>query len=323
MTRVLVVGLGSIGQVHARLLAPLCTISVCDLDEARARDLGAELSCPFFTDIDQALAEKPDGVLIALPTHLHYDAALKALESGASVLVEKPLCDRLALAESLSKQGGDRLFTVCNMRFHNAVRAMRDAMPKLGQIYFARAQFGNYLPNMRPGVDYSRLYVAKRETGGGALMDCIHEIDYLIHLLGGVCDLKADLAKLSDLKIETEDYAGLILRHENGARSEVHLDYLQHYKRRGCEIIGENGTIIWHSMGKNPEHCKVEIFLKGEGRWRILYESDALYHKVCLEEMNKGFVARLQGEDVPELAGGEEGCAALRVIEKAYRQTES
>src|SRR5436309_2376616 len=98
---------------------------------------------------------------------------------------------------------------------------------------------------MRPGAEYRSLYCSRAEAGGGVILDAIHEIDYLAWLFGPVERVSAEAGRIGDLDIDVEDYASLALMHRGGVRSEIHLDYLQRWKRRGCEVVGSEGTLIW------------------------------------------------------------------------------
>ncbi|MEW6219303.1 MAG: Gfo/Idh/MocA family oxidoreductase, partial [Thermodesulfobacteriota bacterium] len=117
----------------------------------------------------------------------------------------------------------------------------------------------------------------RREAGGGVILDAIHELDYLGWILGPVATVNAAVAaRLSDLDIDVEDYACLALRHASGTVSEIHLDYLRPYKRRGCELVGEDGMLLWQSEGKNPEICSVRLFRRDRDQWETLHASDSL-----------------------------------------------
>jgi predicted dehydrogenase len=255
--------------------------------------------------MEEALAAKPDAVVVATPHHAHLPIARTALAAGADVLIEKPLSaslddvpDFLAKAERL----GRRVCVVCNMRFHPAVAALRRALPRIGRPLFARAQYGNYLPDMRPGADYRTLYCARADAGGGVILDAIHEIDYLVWLFGPVERVSAEAGRIGDLDIDVEDYASLALAHRAGVRSEIHLDYLQRSKRRGCEIVGSEGTLIWTSEGKAPEHCLVRFRPPGNRDWEtILEETDVEVGAPFVELMTR-FLAR-DGRDRDLLDG--------------------
>ena len=85
----------------------------------------------------------------------------------------------------------------------------------------------------------------QRELGDGAILDAIHEIDYIRWLLGEVAGTTCVAGKLSQLEIDTEDVAAILLRFETGAVEEIDLDYIQRAYRRTCQIIGEEGTLHW------------------------------------------------------------------------------
>ena len=98
--RVLVVGCGSIGRRHLRLLheRPDVAAAACDPDTAAAEGVTAiGAAIPFFTDLPAALREhRPDFAVVANPNRFHADAALAAMKAGAHVLCEKPIADTLA-----------------------------------------------------------------------------------------------------------------------------------------------------------------------------------------------------------------------------------
>ncbi len=311
--KLLIVGYGSIGKRHAANARAFGEVLVCEKDAERVKDFDGTTH----TDLDVALAEKPDGVVIALPNAYHYEAAKKALAAGAFVLVEKPICNDLSQARELVELGGERLFVVCNMRYHQAILALQDGITEIGKPLFARAQFGNYLPNMRVGVDYTSLYVAKEETGGGVVMDCIHELDYLQYLFGAAKDVSASVAKISDLRIETEDYAAISVTHESGVCSEIHLDYLQQVKQRGCEIIGSEGSVVWRSEGKSPEHCQIRVFNKDEQVWKTLIDEHDLDMNLCYVSLLQAFVNTINGQADPVLSDGSQGFKALALVKAA------
>jgi len=121
---------------------------------------------------------------------------------------------------------------------------------------------GSYLPEWRPGTDYRDNYAAREETGGGCILDCIHEIDLTRWYLGDVHEVFCMADHLSSLEIRTEDVAALMCRHASGALSEIHLDYVQRSYERGCHIVGEQGTVTWDF--NNPE---VRLFEAATKQW--------------------------------------------------------
>lgn len=319
--KLLVLGCGSIGKRHASNFAKLADVAVYDTN----RDAMRTLPVQTFDTLDLALAWQPDGVIVSTPHDTHLAMATRALQSGAHVLVEKPISHSLegvANLIHLASQQEKRLHVVCNMRFHSAVAVLKQHLTRVGQPLFARAYYGNYLPNMRPDADYQALYAAHRSQGGGVIRDAIHEFDYLRWFFGSVHFVTAEAGKLSNLSIDVEDYAAIQLQHKNGIRTEVHLDYLQHCKRRGCEIIGDQGTLIWESERKQPEFCRVRFFSKTKSSWETLYEnSDEPINKpyrILAEYFTQSLL-----EDVDVLANGDDGLRALHIAFAALESVET
>ncbi len=320
----LVVGCGSIGRRHAANAARLAVVSVADLDARKAADVAGSLGVEAFASVEAGLASGLDAVVIATPHHSHLSLASTALAVGADVLIEKPIAASLAGIEgfaSEAKRSGRRVRVVCNMRFHPAVAALRAAVPMVGRPLFARAHYGNYLPNMRPDVDYRALYCARAEAGGGVILDAIHEIDYLVWLFGPVERVMAEAGRLGDLDIDVEDYATMNLTHSGGVRSEIHLDYLQRSKRRGCEIVGSEGTLIWSSEGKTPEQCIVRFRPPGEGEDRIILNQPNLDTAAPYVELMHRFLVGGAGDgDLADIRGG---AHALAIALAARQSAES
>jgi predicted dehydrogenase len=279
--KLLIVGCGSIGRRHALSARTLgYKTAVVDIDDARARAVAAEAeSVAYFSNRDSAFGWGADAVVVATPHVQHIADARAAIGAGADVLIEKPLSHDLAGIEALKAdciRAGRRAFVVCNMRYHPAVDALYRGLPQIGTAHYARAHYGNYLPSMRPGADYRTLYCARKASGGGVILDAIHEIDYLMWFFGPVVTVSADKARLSNLDIDVEDFADMALQHQSGARSVITLDYLRHCKRRGCEIIGSKGQLVWESEGKKPERCTVRCFHAATQAWTTLFHSDDL-----------------------------------------------
>ena len=265
--RVLIVGGGSIGARHTENAAKLSdAVAILDTDFKKSNALASRLQNVIaIKDIHAAINWCPTHVIVATPHNTHINIAQKFLNIAQHILIEKPISNTLQGVDKFldtAHSQNTSIHVVCNMRFHPAIKTLHSNLHKIGTIFFSRSQYGNYLPNMRPQSVYKALYCAHKAQGGGVILDAIHEIDYLTHMFGPVSRVHCEASKLSELDIDVEDYASLVLKHENNIRSEVHLDYLQQYKSRGCEIVGYEGTLIWNSEGKNPEKCTVQIFEK-------------------------------------------------------------
>jgi predicted dehydrogenase len=116
----------------------------------------------------------------------------------------------------------------------------------IGKVVSVNAQVGQYLPDWRPAEDYRKGMSAKRETGGGVMLDLVHEFDYLYWLIGDIKMIAAKYSNSGALEIETEDAAEVLLSFVNGASGTIHLDYLQRKLVRNCLITGYKGSIKWN-----------------------------------------------------------------------------
>lgn len=248
----LVVGGGSIGRRHARNLLSLgaCEVAVFDASRERCTQLASELGVDTVENLEQGWERKPDVVIVALPTSLHVPLAQDGARRGCHLFVEKPLSDRLDNVDSLLEMVHQQeLVTLvgCNMRFHPGLVAVKKLLDEetVGRVIAARVEVGHYLPDWHPWEDYRQGYSARKELGGGVILDAIHEIDYIRWLLGEVAVVACLAGKFSRLQIDTEDTAAMLLRFESGAVGEIHLDYVQRAYSRTCQIIGDEGTIHW------------------------------------------------------------------------------
>jgi predicted dehydrogenase len=129
-TRIAVIGVGSLGQHHARLLAALPEadlVGVVDINAARAAEIAAKHGVPVIADA-ASLMGTVDAVSIATPTATHLDVALPFLAAGIAVLIEKPLAASLAEADRLldaAAHSGATLAVGHTERFNPAVAAAR------------------------------------------------------------------------------------------------------------------------------------------------------------------------------------------------------
>jgi predicted dehydrogenase len=258
----LVVGGGSIGSRHLRNLKELgvAQLGLVEPDAARREALAAQVVLRVFPSLAEGFDWSPDFVVVATPTDLHAEQTLEAVRRGFAVFVEKPLSHTATNISSIVELvERKKLISLvgCNMRFHPGPAKVKQLLDerRLGRILFARIHVGSYLPEWRPGSDYRRNYAARAATGGGCILDCIHEIDLARWYLGEVLSVFCCAAHLSSLEIETEDVAILVCRHEQGSLSEIHLDYVQRTYERGCQIVGELGSIFWDFGGKSVRWC--------------------------------------------------------------------
>jgi predicted dehydrogenase len=317
ISKILIVGLGSIGQRHldiARELFPNANIQILRFKNNK---------CPkkadgVFLSIQDAIDFYPDIVVIANPASEHIRLAKVFSESGAHLLIEKPL--------SITSEGTNELITISkknkkilmvgyNLRFLMSLKKFRDFVQNktAGRVLSVRCEAGQFLPSWRPTIDYRDSVSAKKKLGGGVLLELSHEIDYLIWIFREIDWVKATLSKQSDLEIDVEDSAFLTLGRDNENDSliiSLNLDFIRQDKKRECVAICEKGTLRWNGITG-----AVDIFHKDSKSWEQIYLADSSINDSYINEW-KHFVDCIENNKEP-IISVYDGLKVLEVIEAA------
>lgn len=319
----LIAGFGSIGRRHMRNLLALGEKDIVLLRSQRSTLPVDELAgFPVETDIQAALAHRPDALIVANPTALHLDVAVPAAEAGCSVLMEKPVSDRLEGLDDLRRalaQGGGRLHVGFQFRFHPGLQKIADLLADgaIGRPVASQSHWGEYLPNWHPWEDYRNSYAARADLGGGVINTLCHPLHYLGWLLGEIDELWAYKARVPELEIDVEAVAEMGLRFASGATGTLHLDYVQRPPRHDLEITGTAGTLQWDNASGAARLYRVateswETFALPEG-----FDRNDLF----LAEL-RHFIAVARGE-AEALCPLEVGERVVRLTQAAHHSAES
>jgi predicted dehydrogenase len=316
----LVLGVGSIGRRHCANLCALGVelIDVFDPAPERCRPVVEELGAVAHARFEDALAAGPDVVLVCTPPVLHVEQAIAALEAGCHVFVEKPLShslERVAELEALARERRRVVQVGYNLRFHPGLRILKRLLEDgtLGRPLWVEAESAQYLPDWRPWQDYRASYTARRCLGGGILLDGSHEVDYLTWLLGRPSEVLCMAGRVSDLDVDVEDCATLLLRFPPRTLASVHLDFVQRGYTRWCKVAGERGTAHWSFSAR-----EVRLTLAGPaGSQSLPYAFDL--NEMYVAELRQ-FLACVAGGTEPEVTV-EQARAVLELILHAKRQT--
>lgn len=228
---ILICGLGSIGRRHLRHFRGLGVgrIDAFRTGLATLPDAGREKPDRVFHDMEQALAQRPDAVIIANPTSLHVAHARLAVEAGCHVLIEKPLSHSLDGIDeliSISNRTGRVVSVAQNLRYHPVLKVLRQLIRDegpLGEVQLLRAHCGAFLPAWHPWEDYRKSYAARADLGGGCRRTHIHEVDYSVWVMGRVTDVRALESLKHPIKTGVDEVSAFLMRHESGALSTVTL----------------------------------------------------------------------------------------------------
>ena len=208
---------------------------------------------------------------------------MQGLQAGAHVFIEKPLSDRMDGVEGLREEVAKRQAVVqvgYNLRFHPAIQKLKELVEAraVGKILWAHVEAGSYLPDWRPWQDYRKSYTARRELGGGILLDGSHEIDYMTWLFGPPRQLVCMAEHVSELEVNVEDCATILMRFADGTRADVHLDFIQRSYSRYCSLVGPQGKVHWDLLSNS-----VQVLRPGKKAEVFKFEF----------EINEGYVAEL------------------------------
>ncbi len=251
MKRVLVVGFGSIGRRHFRHFHDLGCSPMDVFRTGRATMPDDETLKPdnIFYDFAEALKQKPDIVVIANPTALHMPFALDAINVGCNVLIEKPIsdtsdgCDELADA---AKRAGVIVGVAHNQRYHPLLRKLWEMIisgDPLGTPLMAHAHMGGYLPDWHPWEDYKQGYAARFDLGGGASLTNIHELDFILWLMGPATANAGVGMGLHPIETDVDEASAFVLRHESGAISAFTFSLAQKPQVRFTDISFTGGNV--------------------------------------------------------------------------------
>ncbi len=320
----LIAGLGSIGQRHLRNLSDILGAEIIAY-RVKKRELGEieeRYNLTTFSDLDTALSQNPDAVLVTNPTSLHMPVALASAMSGCHLFIEKPVSHSLEGVDELidiSEKNNLVILVGCNLRFHPSLRLIKRFLDekRIGKITSARLHVGEYLPSWHPWEDYRRGYSARSALGGGVILTLIHELDYAYWFFGEVEKVFCFAGKLSSLEIDTEDTAEILLMFKNNIIVEVHMDYIHRPPSRSCHIIGEEGVILWDYYKR-----QVELFSVQDEKWLIFREEESFERNDMYIEEMKHFINSIERKEKP-LVSVRDGKRALEIALAAKESAET
>ena len=293
--RILVVGLGSIGRRHARLLHARGDLAVelCEPEPSNLEIAYSEVGkLPTFRSYEEALESKPGMLVIATPHHLHAEQTVSALNADIHVLCEKPMSDSLESARQMLNAGQralNRSKTVLSIGFMQHFNPLLERLKQLvdsgtlGTVLQVHATVGSYITL----VNSLSRYQATLE--GALLLDYAHQPNFIHWLLGerprGVY-MAATRGGAFELA-STPNVLALTCDYDRPLLTTVNLNYAQMPQRSSYEVIGDRGWAL-----AELEKQTLRIGLRqdnSETEEHHPMERDTLYtkeHQVFLDAVN-------------------------------------
>ncbi len=239
MIQAAVIGVGSMGQNHARIyneMEDVTLVAVSDVNSELAKKVASRYKTKYYTGHEAILAEQSlDVASIAVPTELHYPIALDLIGQGVHLLLEKPIADTVAKAQEILKRAEDygvKLMVGHVERFNPAVVELKRRLDEaeLGKVFQIHAR------RLGPFPD--------RVRDVGVVIDlATHDLDIICHLTG------ADVTRVyaeTEQEIHThhEDLLSGLLRFDNGVVGVLDVNWLTPTKVRELYVTGEKGMFM-------------------------------------------------------------------------------
>jgi len=258
--KIVIFGLGSIGKKHAKVLNENHEYEVYAFRSKGRAELNGFSNIKQIYAWDEVKAIKPDVAFITNPTNLHVETALRCASLGMHLFIEKPLShslDNIDLLESLCSKNKLTCYTAYCLRFHPVIKKMSEIIVDK-KIYHARVVCSSFLPAWRAGEDYRKNYSVSSSEGGGVLLDLSHEFDYTHYLFGEFIEVKGAYGKASDLTVDAEDYADILITTAASIHVNIHLNFNSLLNERTIEVDFEDGYAAADLIAN-----RVEILYRG------------------------------------------------------------
>ena len=236
----LVIGYGSIGKKHAKILKNLK-----EVDEVVVLTSQKKIPYRKISSLNEIKRLNPFYITIASPTNKHYEQ-LRFLEKNfvkKKILVEKPLFEK----KFNLRIKRNKVYIGYNLRFNPLIIFLKKILKKV-DVIFASVYCGYHLPYWRKNIPYTKSYSASTVKGGGVILDLSHEIDYITYIFGKIKIINFIKKKISNLDISSEDFFFLNGKSEKSKIVQIGLNYISKKKIRDIKIetnkFGLYGDIV-------------------------------------------------------------------------------
>lgn len=312
---IVVVGLGSIGRRHARLLKARgdLEVQVCEPDAGTARLAFEQFGeTPLFASYDEVLASGPEMVLVATPHQLHCEQTVRALAQNVHVLCEKPMSDNLPDAQRMAAaaESSSAILNIgFSLHYHPVVERLRELIRDgvLGTIAQVHYRVGSYITLVNSGSRY------QSRMEGALLMDYAHQPDILYWLLdkkpAGVYMAGGRGGEMA--YSSCPNFLSMVCDYGAPLVATIELNYLQMPQRHACEVVGDRA---WALCDMDKGTIRVgSREMQSETEETIPVEVDRLY-----ELEHQAFLDAVDGKREPESPAAE-AIVSMEIIDAALQ----
>ncbi|WP_409272434.1 Gfo/Idh/MocA family protein [Neobacillus sp. SCS-31] len=329
-----VLGCGRISYKHIEALIKNSEyaelVAVCDIDEKQAVGRKEQYEASIqgsdvkvYTDyIEMLEKEQLDVVTIATESGYHAKHAIDCMNSGAHVLVEKPMALSVEDADNMiavAKEKGKKICVSHQNRFNPPIQKLRRAIEE-GR--FGRIMSGTARILWTRDMNYYKQapWRGTAALDGGTLMNqCIHNIDLLQWMLGGAEIERIHAERETFLRdIEMEDFGAILIRFKNGSIGIVEGSAVVYPKNleETLSIFGEKGTVVIGGLAVNEIKTWQFADERDYDKEDTSTDIDSVYGEGHTP-LYKDFIDAINKNREP-LVNGEEGKKAMEIILRAY-----
>jgi UDP-N-acetylglucosamine 3-dehydrogenase len=299
-----VIGTGFWGKNHARVYSELEStelVAVCDVNRERAKAVADQFGVKAYTSSSRMLKnEDVEAVSVCTWSTKLAKEALKALNAGKHVLVEKPMASRTKQAEKLletAEKSGLHLTVGFLMRFILGLQHIREAVEnkKIGELVCVTAKRVSQWPERIGDV--------------GVVKDtAIHDIDVMRYISNE--DPIAVYAKTGSMRHRKfEDYAQIMLTFEDGKSAFIESNWITPYKTRILTVTGSEAIMRLDYITQELWIEDAKENLQPRFPWQEPLKLELQHFADCVLEKKKPLIT------------GVDGIAALKIAEAALRSS--
>lgn len=311
MIKVAVIGVGSMGQNHARIFFHsdnTSLVAVADPYHEQVEKVARHYNTkPYLRYQDLIDNEDIDAVSIAVPTGLHKEVALYTLERGKHVLLEKPIASTEKEAQEIiekAKKQNLKLMIGHIERFNPAIQELKIRLQRgeLGEVYKIDVQRIGPFPN--------------RISDVGVIIDLsVHDLDIIDYLIED-SPMRIYAETQQRLHPEHEDSVTALLRYSRGALAVLNINYLSPTKTRQLKVFGKKGMFLVNYLDQELYFYENKSF--ASDTWESVTEGDmkkiTITKKEPLQVEIESFIDCIKNNNPPAISG-EHGLALLRTAQ--------
>lgn len=309
------IGLGSIGKRHARILKEY--LPDVKLHIVRSGK-GSNVYDPMFDDVPiydsvTALIKKDvDAVIICSPSSVHIEQSTDLIKANIPILIEKPLSNNIDKIHDFQKLANDSnvpiLIGYC-LRHSDSLNKLVELLSNnvIGDVSYVRIESSSYLPNWRPDSELINTVSANKSLGGGVLLELSHELEYAIRMFGPFIRVSASInGSDSVLGLDVEEAVDVLLTNQNNVKVSIHLDFCNRALERSCRVYGNEGVLLWDGIKGLTSLSKDGVL---DESWTFDQTRDDLFKTQLVH-----FINCISGEEMP-LVPIKMGIDVLELIE--------